>query len=144
MSLLRSQRIVSSVSNSNSRRVQLSSIGMDLTTQAYVCNNTNNLNTADVLLTQDPHNWSMKERVLITTLIGLYTFAVYVGSSIYSPSQEAVQEVFHKSHVEGSLGLALYVLGYGIGCLLFSPLSEIPVRTLLHQMLLLHIVSNNS
>ncbi|KAJ4988980.1 major facilitator superfamily transporter [Stagonosporopsis vannaccii] len=74
----------------------------------------------------DPHNWSMKERVLITALIGLYTFAVYVGSSIYSPSQEAVQEVFHKSHVEGSLGLALYVLGYGIGCLLFSPLSEIP------------------
>lgn len=83
-------------------------------------------NKADLPLIQDPHNWSMKERVLITSLICLYTFAVYVGSSIYSPSQEAVQEVFHKSHVEGSLGLALYVLGYGIGCLLFSPLSEIP------------------
>lgn len=68
----------------------------------------------------------MRDKVLMTTLIGLYTFAVYVGSSIYTPSQEAVQELFHVSHVEGSLGLALYVLGYGLGCLLFSPISEIP------------------
>ncbi|OSS46120.1 hypothetical protein B5807_08034 [Epicoccum nigrum] len=74
----------------------------------------------------NPQNWPLRDKILITTLIGLYTFAVYVGSSIYTPSQEAVQEVFHKSHVEGSLGLALYVLGYGIGCLLFSPISEIP------------------
>ena len=74
----------------------------------------------------NPQNWPMRDKVLITSLIGLYTFAVYVGSSIYTPSQTAVQEVFHKSHVEGSLGLALYVLGYGIGCLLFSPISEIP------------------
>jgi DHA1 family multidrug resistance protein-like MFS transporter len=35
-------------------------------------------------------------------------------------------EIFHRNHAEGSLGLALYVLGYGVGCLLFSPLSEIP------------------
>ncbi|KAF2437492.1 multidrug resistance protein-like protein [Karstenula rhodostoma CBS 690.94] len=74
----------------------------------------------------NPQNWPMKDKVLVTSLIGLYTFAVYVGSSIYTPSQEAVQEKFHKSHAEGSLGLALYVLGYGSGCLLFSPISEIP------------------
>lgn len=74
----------------------------------------------------NPQNWPIKEKALVTALIGLYTFAVYVGSSIYTPSQAAVEEVFHKTHVEGSLGLALYVLGYGIGCLLFSPISEIP------------------
>lgn len=74
----------------------------------------------------NPQNWPMKDKILVTSLIALYTFAVYVGSSIYTPSQEGVQELFHKSHVEGSLGLALYVLGYGIGCLLFSPISEIP------------------
>lgn len=74
----------------------------------------------------NPQNWPMKDKVLMTTLIGLYTFAVYVGSSIYTPSQEIVQDLFHVSHVEGSLGLALYVLGYGTGCLLFSPISEIP------------------
>lgn len=56
----------------------------------------------------------------------MYTFAIYVGSSIYTPAQPYVQEQFHKSTIEGTLGLALYVLGYGVGCLLFSPLSEIP------------------
>lgn len=74
----------------------------------------------------NPQNWPLRDKVLMTSLIGLYTFAVYVGSSIYTPSQQAVQEVFGKSHVEGSLGLALYVLGYGIGCLIFSPISGKP------------------
>lgn len=33
---------------------------------------------------------------------------------------------FDIGHTEASLGLALYVLGYGTGCLLLSPLTEIP------------------
>ena len=52
--------------------------------------------------------------------------AIYIGSSIYSPAQPYVQEQFNVGNAEGALGLALYVLGYGMGCLLFSPLSEIP------------------
>lgn len=74
----------------------------------------------------NPQNWPLSHKVIMTFIIAFYTFAVYVGSSIYTSSQEAVIEIFGVSHVESSLGLALYVLGYGIGCLLFSPLSEIP------------------
>jgi MFS transporter, DHA1 family, multidrug resistance protein len=37
-----------------------------------------------------------------------------------------VIEKFNLSRTEAELGLALYVLGYGFGCLLFSPLTEIP------------------
>lgn len=33
---------------------------------------------------------------------------------------------FHVGNTEAALGLALYVLGYGAGCLLLSPLTEIP------------------
>ncbi|KAH3910895.1 hypothetical protein HBH56_137710 [Parastagonospora nodorum] len=73
-----------------------------------------------------PHNWPLSQRVIMTFIIGFYTFAVYVGSSIYTSSQPDVERIFNKSSVEGSLGIALYVLGYGVGCLLFSPLSEIP------------------
>jgi DHA1 family multidrug resistance protein-like MFS transporter len=73
-----------------------------------------------------PHNWPLSQRVIMTFIIGFYTFAVYVGSSIYTSSQPDVEKIFNKSSVEGSLGIALYVLGYGVGCLLFSPLSEIP------------------
>ncbi|KAF5638091.1 H+ antiporter [Fusarium sp. NRRL 52700] len=47
-------------------------------------------------------------------------------SEIYSPSVEGVMEKFGVSNLEATLGLAMYVLGYGIGLLLFSPLGEIP------------------
>ncbi len=74
----------------------------------------------------NPQNWPMAQKVLVTVIICFYTFAVYVGSSIYTSSQADVVEIFHVGDVTASLGIALYVLGYGIGCLLFSPLSEIP------------------
>lgn len=40
----------------------------------------------------------------------LYTFAVYVGSSLYTSSQPQVMKLFGVTHTEASLGLALYVL----------------------------------
>jgi DHA1 family multidrug resistance protein-like MFS transporter len=74
----------------------------------------------------NPQNWPFYHKIIITFIIAYYTFAVYVGSSIYTSSQETVNEIFDVGPVEGSLGLALYVLGYGLGCLIFSPISEIP------------------
>ena len=43
-----------------------------------------------------------------------------------TPSIPGVMEHFNVSHTQATLGLSLYVIGYGIGPLLFSPLSEIP------------------
>ncbi|KAE8831735.1 hypothetical protein HRS9139_05977 [Pyrenophora teres f. teres] len=74
----------------------------------------------------NPQNWPQSHKILMTVILCVYTFAVYVGSSLYTSSQQAVMDKFHVSHVEASLGIALYVIGYGIGCLLFSPLSEVP------------------
>lgn len=54
----------------------------------------------------------------------MYTFAVYVGSSIYTPGEEDVEGEFAVGTAASSLGLALYVLAYGVGTLVFSPLSE--------------------
>jgi MFS transporter, DHA1 family, multidrug resistance protein len=68
----------------------------------------------------------LRARLHADMATSLYTFAVYVGSSIYSPAQPYVEAQFNVSHAEGALGLALYVLGYGTGSLIFSPLSEIP------------------
>jgi DHA1 family multidrug resistance protein-like MFS transporter len=53
--------------------------------------------------------------------------AIYIGSSIYTPSEAGVMEEFHVGQTASSLGLALYVLAYGIGPMIFSPLSEIAV-----------------
>lgn len=74
----------------------------------------------------NPQNWSTSIKCAVTAVICCYTFAVYAGSSIYTPAENNIMEVFHVSIPVASLGLALYVLGYGMGPLLFSPLSEIP------------------
>jgi DHA1 family multidrug resistance protein-like MFS transporter len=76
--------------------------------------------------TANPHNWSNLRRALLALLICLYTFVVYLSSAIYASSTQGVMEKFGVSNLEATLGLAMYVLGYGIGPLLFSPLSEIP------------------
>ncbi|KAJ5588996.1 hypothetical protein N7537_011674 [Penicillium hordei] len=76
---------------------------------------------------ENPHNWSNRKRALITTMICLYTFVVYTTSAIYTSSTEGIMKEFGVSTLVATLGLSLYVLGYGIGPLVFSPLSEIPV-----------------
>jgi DHA1 family multidrug resistance protein-like MFS transporter len=73
-----------------------------------------------------PLNFSPMKKGAITALTCLYTWAIYVGSSIYTSSQPGIEEHFSVGNFYSSLGLALYVLGYGLGGLLFSPLSEVP------------------
>lgn len=75
---------------------------------------------------EDPHNWSNRKRLLIAAVICLYTFVVYTSSAIYTSSIEGIRRQWGVGELEASLGLSLYVLGYGVGPLVFSPLSEIP------------------
>jgi MFS transporter, DHA1 family, multidrug resistance protein len=74
----------------------------------------------------NPHNWSNRKRFAVSLIICLYTFVVYTSSAIYTTSNQGIMKAFHVSEIKATLGLALYVLGYGIGPLIFSPLSEIP------------------
>jgi len=76
---------------------------------------------------ENPHNWSNTKRALLATLICLYTFVVYTTSAIYTSSVPGIMEQFGVSNLLATLGLSLYVLGYGTGPLIFSPLSEIPI-----------------
>jgi DHA1 family multidrug resistance protein-like MFS transporter len=59
-------------------------------------------------------------------LICLLTFSVYIGSAIYSAGTQGVEEQFHVSQVAATLGLTLFVAGYGLGPMVWAPLSEIP------------------
>lgn len=74
----------------------------------------------------NPRNWSFGKKSFIATQICLYTFVVYISSAIYTPGIEEVARIFDVSITVSSLGLSIYVIGYGIGPLLFSPLSEVP------------------
>ncbi|KAF9886504.1 hypothetical protein FE257_011411 [Aspergillus nanangensis] len=74
----------------------------------------------------NPHNWSQAKKAFVLTVIGAYSFVVYLSAPIYTPSTNAFIDEFNVNHAEASLGLALYILGYGAGPMFFSPLSEIP------------------
>jgi MFS transporter, DHA1 family, multidrug resistance protein len=76
----------------------------------------------------NPQNWSIRKKSLIILLLCTYTWTVYFAGPVWAASAEGgLLEEFHVSPVAASLGLALYVLAYGIGDLLFSPLTEIPI-----------------
>jgi DHA1 family multidrug resistance protein-like MFS transporter len=74
----------------------------------------------------NPQNWSLSRKLVPTGIIIVYTFAVYLGSSIFTSSYGGVSEQFGVSQQAVSLTLSMYVLAYGMGPMLFSPLTEIP------------------
>ncbi|KAF2805756.1 major facilitator superfamily transporter [Mytilinidion resinicola] len=75
---------------------------------------------------ENPLNWSPLKKYSVALIICLYTVSVYLGAAIFSSSQPGVMEDFGVSLIASSLGMALYILAYGIGPMIFSPLSEIP------------------
>lgn len=76
---------------------------------------------------ENPQNWSNGKKAVVVLQIYLYTLAVYMGSAIFTPSEPYIVEQMGVSDNVAALGLSMYVLGYGIGPLIFSPLSEIPI-----------------
>lgn len=51
----------------------------------------------------------------MTFEICFLTFSVYIGSAIYTPGLMDVMASFGVSQVAATLGLTLYVAGYGLG-----------------------------
>ncbi|KAE8167211.1 major facilitator superfamily domain-containing protein [Aspergillus tamarii] len=74
---------------------------------------------------ENPLNWSLGRKSWVIFLISVYTFIVYCASSILVPSYEFMMLRYGVSIEVVQLTLAVYVVGYGVGPLIFSPLSEI-------------------
>ncbi|SMN20602.1 similar to Saccharomyces cerevisiae YBR008C FLR1 Plasma membrane multidrug transporter of the major facilitator superfamily [Maudiozyma saulgeensis] len=72
-----------------------------------------------------PMNWPSTRKTLTVIQVMLLTCVNYMGSSIYTPGENQIRDEFKIGHVTATLNLSLYILGYGIGPLLFSPLSEL-------------------
>ena len=75
----------------------------------------------------NPQNWSYLKKCFVILCLCIYTFTVYCAAPIFATSEPGIVSQFCVSLVASSLGLSLYVLAYGIGDLLFSPVTEIPV-----------------
>jgi MFS transporter, DHA1 family, multidrug resistance protein len=96
---------------------------MDQTTLRYLFPR---LNIACADNPQNPQNWSQPKKFWVTFEICFLTFSVYAGSAIYTAGIVDIMRVFNVSQVAAILGLTLFVLGYALGPMLWSPMSEIP------------------
>ena len=54
----------------------------------------------------------------------ILTTSVYMGSAVYTPGIEELMHDFGIGRVVATLPLTLFVIGYGVGPLVFSPMSE--------------------
>lgn len=72
-----------------------------------------------------PLNWSMKKKITTTALYGFTTMSASWASSSYSAGTQQVAEDFHVGTQVATLGTTLFLFGFGIGPLLWAPLSEV-------------------
>ncbi|PVH92357.1 putative MFS transporter [Periconia macrospinosa] len=75
----------------------------------------------------NPQNWSTKKKIFTFLQICLLTFSIYSASAIITPAEGIFQEIWGVSREVSALVLSMFVLGYGFGPLLFSPMSELPM-----------------
>lgn len=74
----------------------------------------------------NPQNWSFAAKLLVYIEVCLFTFMVYMSAAVFSAASGEFEYSFGTTRTVSSLGLALYVLGYGMGPMIWSPMSEIP------------------
>ena len=92
---------------------------------------------------KNPLNFTPAKKALVEVLVHLLTLSVYLGPSIFAPSIPGMTKEFHTSQTVATLGTSLSLLGYGIGPMIWSPLSEcpsigrIPVYTATHAIFVL-------
>lgn len=80
-----------------------------------------------ILVTEDddlPINWCLSLKCLFIFQIAFLTVSVYMASAIYTPGIEEIMSEFNVGSVTATLPLTTFVIGYGIGPLIFSPMSE--------------------
>jgi len=73
---------------------------------------------------EDPRNWSYGIKWVRTMAVTFACFAVAIGSSIVVMDMDVVAEDLNTSLDVIHLTVTLFVLGFGVGPLAFSPLSE--------------------
>ncbi|KAE8134452.1 major facilitator superfamily domain-containing protein [Aspergillus pseudotamarii] len=73
-----------------------------------------------------PRNWPTLAKTVVMVDVMLLNFSFYAASAIFTPSIPRIEEVFGATTAEATLGLSLFVIAYGIGPLILSPLSNLP------------------
>lgn len=72
-----------------------------------------------------PLNWPANKKIGTTLLYGLVTMSATWASSAYSAGTQQISQEFRVSEPVAILGTTLFLLGFGLGPLLWAPLSEV-------------------
>ncbi|KAF7191731.1 Caffeine resistance protein 5 [Pseudocercospora fuligena] len=74
----------------------------------------------------NPKNWTQMKKLYVVLTVVVYSFVVYMSAPIWTLGEEQFMNEFGTNYEYTTLGLGLFILGYGIGPMIFSPLSEVP------------------
>jgi hypothetical protein len=72
-----------------------------------------------------PLNWPFRKKVVTTMLYGLTTMGATWSSSVYSPAVAQISGEYHVGTEVSLLGISFLLFGFGLGPLLWAPLSEV-------------------
>ena len=72
-----------------------------------------------------PINWPFRKKLITTLLYGLTTMGSTWASSVYSPAVNQISEQYGVAEEVGILGVSFLLMGFGLGPLLWAPLSEV-------------------
>lgn len=78
----------------------------------------------------NPMNWKTSKKWTVTIMLGFMTFCVTFASSVFSNATVPTAEEFGVSTEVTTLGTSLFVLGFGVGPLVWGPGSELFGRKL--------------
>jgi MFS transporter, DHA1 family, multidrug resistance protein len=82
----------------------------------------------NVLLSTDPYlpvNWPLQKKMTTTLLYALTTMTASYASATISAGTNQISQEFHIGSQTATLATSLFLVGFGIGPLLWGPLSEV-------------------
>ncbi|ABN66451.1 multidrug resistance protein 2 [Scheffersomyces stipitis CBS 6054] len=73
---------------------------------------------------ENPYNWPLYQKILLLAEVAFLTVSVYMGAAIYTPGVEDIMIKFNINRTLATLPLTMFVVGYGLGPMFLSPMTE--------------------
>ncbi|KAG7292751.1 hypothetical protein NEMBOFW57_002791 [Staphylotrichum longicolle] len=86
---------------------------------------------------ENPKNWSKAFKWYITMVVAITCFVVAFCSSVITADVGGVSESFNVSHEAALVPISVFVVGFGVGPMIFAPLSEVYGRRIIYGSTLL-------
>lgn len=80
---------------------------------------------------ENPKNWSVAYKWYCTMVVALTCFVVAFNSSVITADVAGVAEEFGTSEEVALLSISVFVVGFGVGPMMFAPLSEVYGRRII-------------